>query len=75
MNPTVQKAQDLTEGEAAILAEVLEFERAKLMIGIRHSVHRAFRDELRHRLDLVESLMARFGSAKNLSGEAAAPGA
>jgi hypothetical protein len=38
---------------------LLESERSKLPIEIRHTHHRAFRDELHHRLTLVEDLVKR----------------
>jgi hypothetical protein len=37
----------------------LESEREKLLIEIRHTDHRAFRDDLRHRLAMVEGLLER----------------
>jgi len=45
--------------ELAVLAELLESERVRLLIEIRHSHHRSFREELRHRLDVVEELLER----------------
>ena len=48
--------------EFELLAELLESERTKLLIGIRHADHRAFRDILRHRLALVEKLIERCAS-------------
>ena len=47
--------------ELTILSELLESERAKLLVEIRHTDHRNFRDELRQRLALVESLLAKCG--------------
>ena len=57
MNSTTHEPLNLPGEELAILAEMLEMARAKLLIEIRHTDHRAFRNELRHRLTLVESLM------------------
>ncbi len=54
---------NLESAELAILAELLESERAKLLVEIRHTHHRTFRDELRERLAVVEGLVARCGSA------------
>jgi hypothetical protein len=42
--------------ELSVLNELLESERLRLMVEIRHTDHRVFRDELRHRLELVEHL-------------------
>jgi hypothetical protein len=49
----------LSNEELRILGELLESERAKLLVEIRHTDHRAFRDELRHRLTLVEGMADR----------------
>ena len=43
--------------ELAVLNELLESERSRLLVEIRHTDHRAFRDELRHRLEIVEQLL------------------
>jgi hypothetical protein len=69
MNSTIHGPLDLTSEEFAILAELLESERAKLLIEIRHTHHRPFRDELRHRLTLVESLVERCGPAMSAGPE------
>jgi len=45
--------------ELEILAELLESERAKLLVEIRHTDHRSFRDQLRERLAIVERLEER----------------
>ena len=42
--------------ELTLLNELLESERLRLMVEIRHTDHRAYRDELRHRLEIVEHL-------------------
>ena len=59
MNATIYEPLNLNSEELAILADLLESERTKLLIEIRHTDHRAFRDELRHRLTLVEDLVER----------------
>jgi len=43
--------------ELTVLNELLESERSRLLVEIRHTDHRAFRDELRHRLEIVEHLL------------------
>ena len=43
--------------ELTVLNELLESERLQLMVEIRHTDHRAYRDELRHRLEVVEHLL------------------
>jgi hypothetical protein len=59
MNLTTHEPLNLPGEELAVLAELLENARAKLLVEIRHTDHRAFRDQLRHRLTLVESLIER----------------
>jgi hypothetical protein len=48
-----------TREELVIISELLASQRAELLIEIRHTDSRAFRDELRHRLTVVESLLER----------------
>jgi hypothetical protein len=60
MSPVVVDAPlHLNSEELAILSELLESERTRLLVEIRHADHRAFRDVLRHRLGLVEQLIER----------------
>jgi hypothetical protein len=59
MNTTTHEPLNLNREQLAILAELLESERARLLVEIRHTHHRSFRDELRHRLALVEELAER----------------
>jgi hypothetical protein len=59
MNGTAHDPLSLNEEEFRILAELLESERAKLLVEIRHTDHREFRDRLRRRLDVVEALAER----------------
>jgi hypothetical protein len=63
MNATTYEPLKLNSEELAILNQLLESERAKLLIKIRHSYHRAFRNELRGRLNLVEELVERYRPA------------
>ena len=75
MNSSTHEPLNLSSEELAILAELLESERAKLLMEIRHTDHRAFRDKLRHRLTLVESLVERCGPPLNAGSEKTGPGA
>jgi len=59
MSTTSYERLDLNSSEFAILTELLEATRTKLMIEIRHTDHRVFRDELRRRLAVVERLLDR----------------
>jgi hypothetical protein len=55
-----------------ILAELLESERTKLLVEIRHTDHRSYRDQLRHRLAVVEQLLDQVSRSRSESNEAAA---
>ncbi len=63
MSATSYVPLNLNSDELAILAELLESERTRLLVEIRHTHHRTFRDELRQRLQLVEGLAARCTAA------------
>jgi hypothetical protein len=58
MNSTNYQPLNLNNDELALLTELLESERTKLLVEIRHADHRAFREELRRRLAVVENLLA-----------------
>ncbi|MFB3777231.1 MAG: hypothetical protein ACE141_06445 [Bryobacteraceae bacterium] len=49
--------------ELALLRELLDSERNRLLVEIRHTDHRTYRDQLRQRLEVVERLMERCGRA------------
>jgi hypothetical protein len=59
MNATAHEPWHLNSEELAVLGELLESARARLLIEIRRTHHRSFRDELRHRLSVVEELAER----------------
>ena len=75
MNSTTHEPLNLPSEELAVLAELLESACARLLIEIRHTHHRAFRDELRHRLTLMESLMERCGFTISAGSVKTEPGA
>jgi len=52
-----QVSLHLAGEELTIVSELLESERSRLLVEIRHTDHRAYREELRHRLDVVERLL------------------
>jgi hypothetical protein len=56
MNARSHEPFKLNSDELALLSELLQSERTKLLVEIRHTKHRNFRDELRHRLTVVEGL-------------------
>ena len=67
MDSMTHEPLNLPGEELAVLAETLESARSRLLIEIRHSDHRVFRDELRHRLMLLEKLIERCGSTAKAS--------
>ena len=62
MSPTAHEPLNLGAEELAFLSQLLEAERNRLLVEIRHAHHRTYRDELRARLNLAERLAERFGS-------------
>jgi hypothetical protein len=63
MNPIAHEPLNLDGEELAILASLLESERAKLLVEIRHTDHRTYREQLRRRLTLVENMIERCQAA------------
>lgn len=59
MNPTTLELFNVEGEQLALLLEVLESAHARLLVGIRHTSHRTFRDELMHRATVIEQLIAR----------------
>ena len=57
---TMELPLTLSSEEAVILLELLESERARLPMEIRHTDHRSYRDDLRKRLGTVEHLLTHF---------------
>jgi len=64
MSAPSREPLDLNSDELSVLRELLESERAKLLVEVRHTDHRAFREELRRRLGLIEGIAARLGGGK-----------
>ncbi len=69
MNAATHAPLNLDGEHLAIFSEIVESERARLLVEIRHTHHRAFREELRNRLKLIEDLAQRCGI-----GNSAEPG-
>jgi hypothetical protein len=59
VNSTTLEPLNLEGEQLTLVLEILESAQARLLVGIRHTDHRSFRDELRHRLTVVEQLIAR----------------
>jgi len=64
MTPTALEPLNVEGEQLALLLEILESAHARMLVGIRHTAHRVFRDELRHRLQLVEQLIQRCPAAR-----------
>lgn len=48
---------NLSGEDLTVFTEMLESEQARLLVEIRHTDHRSFREELRRRLAVVERLI------------------
>ena len=59
MNATACELLRMNDDEFRILLELLESEREKLLVEIRRTDHRDFREQLRQRLQVVEILAGR----------------
>ena len=65
---------DLSSPEVELISELLKNAQKKLLVEIRHTDHRGFRDSLKERLVLVESIsrkteaLAQSGCNGSLSG-------
>ena len=57
MNTPTHELLSLSSDELAILTELLEAGRVELLVGIRHTHHRNYRDYLRKRLLVLEGLI------------------
>jgi len=62
MNQATHEPLHLTSEELAILSELLESAHTNLLIEIRHTDHRSYRDELRRRQESVARLIKLFRS-------------
>ena len=60
MSPANPETPNLSSAELAVLAELLESERARLAIAIRHTADPALRDVLWRKLGLLEGLSVRW---------------
>jgi hypothetical protein len=63
MNPTTGDRLNLNGEQFEIVLELLESERDRLLVEIRHTDHRTFREKLQHRLTVVEQLVDRCRTA------------
>lgn len=57
MNAPTHEFLSLSNDELAILTELLEAARVELLVEIRHTHHRNYRDYLRKRLTLLERMV------------------
>jgi hypothetical protein len=58
METAAAKALHFTGDELNLLTEILESEKARLTVEIRHTDKRLFREDLKHRLTLVDELLS-----------------
>lgn len=59
MAQTTHAQPVLTDEEWKLVAYLLEQKQRELLLGIRHAVKRAFRDELHRQLEMVDRLRER----------------
>jgi hypothetical protein len=69
VNETSHVSLDLSSEERALITELLDSAQARLLVGIRHTDHRTYREELRRRLATVERLIERWRSTDSPSGK------
>ena len=62
MSPVID-SHVFTDADWRLLTELLERERRSLPIEIHHTTARAYREQLRRRLDLVETLLSKLNPA------------
>ena len=62
MSETADLAIILSQEEHALLNELLSAERDRLLVEIRHTDHRPYRDQLRRRLDTIQKMLDRGAS-------------
>jgi hypothetical protein len=65
MSPVISSTEHpaLTDAEWRLVTELLERERRQLPIEIHHTTARAYREQLRNRLQLVETLLSKLNPA------------
>ena len=59
MEETLHAPISLSNDEHEFMLEILEREQAKLLVEIRHTDNRHYREELHRRLDLLNHLFER----------------
>jgi Trp operon repressor len=59
MSPSIETQPTLSDAEWSLVVELLEREQNHLPIEIHHTTTRSFRDQLKKRLEIVESLLTR----------------
>jgi len=57
MNPAAKSQPELSDAEWALIVELVKRERSELPPEIHHTRTSAVREDLRRRLELVESLL------------------
>ncbi len=59
---------ELTAGEARVVRDLLDREHRVMIQEIDKAATRPFREELKHRADLLESALAKIGAALAAAG-------
>jgi len=72
MNMPTHEPLTLNNDEFAVLTELLEAARVELLVEIRHTHHRNYRDYLRRRLTVLERLLEQVNQPQHRSTEHAA---
>jgi hypothetical protein len=72
MNAPNHELLSLSSDELVILTELLEAGRVELLVEIRHTHHRNYRDYLRKRLTVLEGLLEHVSHPEHRSTEHAA---
>ena len=57
MTPRIRPQTELSDAEWDLIVELLDAKRVELPAEIHHTSTSAYRNELRHRLELVEGLL------------------
>lgn len=72
MNASTHEPLSLSSDELAVLTELLEAGRVELLVEIRHTHHRNYRDYLRKRLSLLERLLETVSHSEDRDAQHAA---
>ena len=69
MDTSSDVSLSLSGEELTTIAELLDAEQSRLLVEIRHTDHRSFREELRRRLSKIEQLIDRAAPERRLNAD------